>query len=96
MRLKNEPSAVNMSVLLNEVTRPMADNAPNQALCSTNDDAPAGRSGASPATRSRAGSGGAGRHARRCERKASRSSGAPGGKALASAVSATHMVRRTK
>lgn len=42
MRLKKDPSAVNMSVLLKEVTRPMADNEPNQALCSRNDDAPAG------------------------------------------------------
>jgi hypothetical protein len=42
MRLKNEPSAVNMRVLLKDVTRPMADSAPNQLLCSMNEDAPAG------------------------------------------------------
>lgn len=41
MRLKKDPSAVNMSVLLNEVTSPIADSAPNQLLCSMNDDAPA-------------------------------------------------------
>jgi hypothetical protein len=41
MRLKKEPRAVNMSVLLNDVTSPMADSAPNQLLCSMNDEAPA-------------------------------------------------------
>lgn len=40
MRLKNDPRAVNMRVLLKDVTRPMADSAPNQLLCSTNEEAP--------------------------------------------------------
>jgi hypothetical protein len=41
MRLKNEPRAVNMSVLLNDVTSPIADSAPNQLLCSMKEVAPA-------------------------------------------------------
>lgn len=40
MRLKNDPSAVNMRVLLKDVTRPMADSMPNQDLCSRKDEAP--------------------------------------------------------
>lgn len=39
-RLKNDPSAVNMSVLLKEVTRPMAESMPNQVLCSRKEEAP--------------------------------------------------------
>lgn len=41
MRLKKEPSAVNMRVELNDVTMPMPDSMPNHARCSRNDDAPA-------------------------------------------------------
>jgi hypothetical protein len=45
MRLKKEPSAVNMSVLLKDVMSPMADRLPNHSLCSTKEEAPAGRVG---------------------------------------------------
>jgi hypothetical protein len=38
--LKKDPKAVNINVLLNEVTSPMPDNAANQPVCSVKDEAP--------------------------------------------------------
>jgi hypothetical protein len=45
--LKNDPSAVNMSVLVKLVTRPMPASAPNQGACAASDDAPGGKAAAS-------------------------------------------------
>ncbi len=39
-RLKNDPSAVNISVLLNDVTSPIPASAANQGPCSKSEEAP--------------------------------------------------------
>jgi hypothetical protein len=45
--LKNEPSAVNMSVPVKLVASPMPASAPNHGPASANDDAPGGNADAS-------------------------------------------------